>query len=162
MTNTTQQAKQRIIQIASQLDPPKVSAEASLMTGARLKAWSAETFGSRSAETPMPGLDKIDKLVTRKHKAYRTAISRAAAQLEHALDQQTDLLARLCDSDGNPTEEAKELAAEAVGPQADTCTNCALVVNLETEKMYATRCRNCHEYLRRKGHERPESLWYAS
>lgn len=153
----------RILEIAAELDPRAVSAEISLMTGSRLKSQNLESSGSRSATHGLPLPDKVDRWCRARHDAYRKAIGAARKNLEQASFIQSQLLTRLCDDKGNPTEEAQSLAAEDVSPQADTCANCQRVVErTATDKLLGGRCRNCHVYLKKHLCERPRDLWAAA
>src|SRR6266404_3511133 len=124
----------RIQVIAADLDPPRVSAEVSLMTGARLKAWTPDA-GPSSNAVDSPALadergfgDHVDRWYQGKHKRYRRAIADARKALERAIFIQNQVLTTLHDGDGNPTEEAMRLAAEDVSPQAESCPACGRVV----------------------------------
>lgn len=107
--------------------------------------------------------DKVDRWCRARHDAYRKALASARKNLEQALFIQSQLLVRLCDAEGNPTEEAQALAAEDVSPQADSCVNCKRVVErTATDKLLGGRCRNCHVYLKKHLCERPRDLWAAA
>ena len=160
---TTRQELERILEVGAELDPAAVSAEVSLMTGARLRSANLDGAGGGrgggGGDAPV-GFDKVDRWARGKHKAYRARLATALRALEDALFIQGELLVRMCDERGAPNDEARRLAAEAVSPQAEECANCRVVVErTATDRLREGRCGACYKYRRRTGQERPRELW---
>jgi hypothetical protein len=139
---------ERILEVGAELDPKAVSAEVSFLTGARLKSQKLDGIpGAKTTESPALLPDSVDRWCRHRHAAYRKNLGRALKALEDALFIQGELLVRLHDKHGAPSDEARALAAEEVSPQAEACANCQRIVErTATDKLLGGRCRN-YEFL---------------
>jgi len=109
--------------------------------------------GRRNAETPLPQFDRYEKQLRKNKKDHDRAILSAVKLIERAI-QREKLLTAI------PAEEARKLANELESPTAKACSNCHRVVeNTPNDRVFGGRCRNCHDYLKNHGSERPRELW---
>jgi hypothetical protein len=156
--------------VARTLDTRALSAEVSLMTGARLRSARYDGVGSRSADKPLPLPDTIDKWYQKKHSSYRRNIARALRLLERAAFEQSEMMLgrgnveAMHDEHGAPTDAALRAVERATGQSTATCANCgALIAGNRSDRVLAGRCRTCYEYRRRhNGIDRPRELWDAA
>jgi hypothetical protein len=160
---------QRIIEVAKNLAPREVSAEVSLMTGARIKAWAPKPAPARSAEHGLPMSDSIDRWYRAKLASYHHNIAAALRSLERAAFEQSEIMLGrgntelMHDEHGAPTEAALRAVERETSPRSGTCANCKRVVEgPPSDRLLSGRCRTCYEYRRRNDVDRPKELWEAA
>jgi hypothetical protein len=143
---------QHAIGVLHELNPRAVRDEVRYLTSDRIKSPNLDGMPhAQATEPPLPLPDRLDKHVRQQQRMYIGEIEGAARLLSRALVRQRDLLVRLHDEHGAPTEEARKLAAG----DGEECANCTEVVAKVTDG----RCRACAEYLKRTEKERPADLW---
>ncbi len=149
---TSQNDLDDIDKIIAELDPRAVAKEVLYVSSSRLRSPNLDGMPTgQNNEPPLPTVDSDERHVRHEHRRYKDEIAGARSLLARALVRQHELLERMHDEHGTPTDEARILAAG----DDETCSNCHVVVL----PIIGGRCRACYEYHRRHQSERPRDLW---